>query len=484
MSVVLATSRPVRTDDYAEECRRHGVEPIEGSARLKHWLGVPMTAGEQVLGVIVLRGGPRPYTAADERLLLNIAHLAALALRSVRLFEDRTRAYRELAAAQDQLVRTEKLRALGEMASGVAHDFNNLLASVLGRAQLLMRRVQDPQQLQWLRVIERSALDGAQTVRRLQEFTRIRRDQPMVPLDLAQMVVDALDITQSRWREEPVSRGIVIEVRAELGAGPPILGDAAELREALTNLILNAVDAMPAGGILSLVTGATDDHVEVAVSDTGVGIPAAVREKIFDPFFTTKGPQGTGLGLSLTYGIVSRHGGFVTVESEEGRGSTFRLSFPSAAMVESPATSPARADAAPARTLRCLVVDDEESVRSMLADVIESAGHQVTMVNGGAEAIERFRAESFDVVLTDLAMPRVSGWQVASAVKQIAPRVPVFLVTGFGVELTPEERRAHGVDLVLVKPLQIQEILDALAEVARSAASSARPEDNRWPFST
>src|SRR5206468_1376812 len=224
MSVVLATSRPVRTEDYVEECRRHGVEPIEGSAQLKSWLGVPMTAGEQVLGFIVLRGGPRLYTAADE-------------------------------------------------------------------------------QLQWLRVIERSALDGAQTVRRLQEFTRIRRDQPMVPLDLAQMVVDALDITQSRWREEPVSRGIVIEVRAELGAGPPILGDAAELREALTNLILNAVDAMPAGGILSLVTGATDDHVEVAVSDTGVGIPAAVREKIFDPFFTTKGPQGTGLGLSLTYGI-------------------------------------------------------------------------------------------------------------------------------------------------------------------------------------
>src|SRR2546428_758819 len=339
-----------------------------------------MTAGEQVLGLIVLRGGPRPYTAADERLLLNIAHLAALALRSVRLFEARTRAYRELAAAQDQLVRTEKLRALGEMASGVAHDFNNLLASVLGRAQLLMRRVQDPQQLQWLRVIERSALDGAQTVRRLQELTRIRRDQPMVPLDLAQMVRDALDITQSRWREEPVRRGIVIEVRAELGAVPP--------------------------------------------------------------------------------------------------------TYPAETKDEQRATSPARADAAPARTLRCLVVDDEESVRSMLADVIESVGHQATMVNGGAEAIERFRAESFDVVLTDLAMPRVSGWQVARAVKQIAPRVPVFLVTGFGVELTPEERRAHGVDLVLVKPLQIQEILDALAEVARSAASSARPEDNRWPFST
>jgi GAF domain-containing protein/ActR/RegA family two-component response regulator len=484
MSVVLATSRPVRTDDYAAECARHGVEPIQGAAELRHWLGVPMTAGEQVLGVIVLRGGPRPFRAADERLLLNIGHLAALALRSVRLFEERTRAYGELAAAQDQLVRTEKLRALGEMASGVAHDFNNLLASVLGRAQLLMRRVQDPRQLQWLRVIERSALDGAQTVRRLQEFTRIRRDQPMVPLDVTQLVRDALDITQSRWREEPVSRGVVIEVRTELAPVPPILGDAAELREALTNLILNAVDAMPTGGTLGLVTTAGDDHVEIAVSDTGVGIPPAVREKIFDPFFTTKGPHGTGLGLSLTYGIVARHGGSVSVDSEEGRGSTFRLSFPSAATVETPTPASVRADATAPRTLRCLVVDDEEPVRTVLADVIESAGHHATMVGDGAEAIERFRAEAFDVVLTDLAMPRVSGWQVARVVKQVAPRVPVVLVTGFGVELTPEERRTHGVDHVLVKPLQIQEILDALAEVARNAAPSARPEDERWPFRT
>jgi GAF domain-containing protein/CheY-like chemotaxis protein len=483
MSVVLATSRPLRTDDYAAECRRRGVEPIQRSAELRHWLGVPMTAGEQVLGVIALRGGPRPFGEADERLLLNIAHLAALALRSVRLFEERTRAYGELTAAQDQLVRTEKLRALGEMASGVAHDFNNLLASVLGRAQLLMRRVQDPQQLQWLRVIERSALDGAQTVRRLQEFTRIRRDQPMVALDMTQMVRDALEITQSRWREEPVSRGIVIEVRTELQPVPPILGDAAELREALTNLILNAVDAMPGGGTLTLVTRATDDHVEVAVTDTGVGIPAAVRDKIFDPFFTTKGPQGTGLGLSLTYGIVSRHGGFVTLDSEEGRGSTFRLSFPSAASVETPAPAPARAEPGPVRPLRCLVVDDEEPVRAMLADAVESAGHHATVVEGGAEAIARVRAERFDVVLTDLAMPRISGWQVARAVKQIAPRVPVFLVTGFGVELSPEERRAHGVDLVLVKPLQIQEIHDALAEAARTAPP-ARPEENRWPSST
>ena len=475
MAVVMADGgRVIRTDDYLTECERFGVTPFPASMRMPHWLGVPLVGSRGVCGMIALRSAERAFTVADEQLLMNIAHLGALAVSSARLFEERTRAYGELSAAQDQLVRTEKLRALGEMASGVAHDFNNLLSSVLGRAQLLLRRVQDPQQRQWLTVIERAALDGAQTVRRLQEFTRIRRDQPMVPLDVAQVVREALEITQSSWREEPISRGISMDVRTKLEDVPPILGDAAELREALTNLILNAVDAMPQGGTLTLTTGCVGDQVEVKVADTGGGIPAEVREKIFDPFFTTKGPKGTGLGLSMTYGIVSRHGGFISVESEAGQGSTFCLTFPTATAVMQPAAPTAPPTSrAPARALSCLVADDEEAVRTVLADVIESAGHRVTVVSGGAEAIERFRAEPYDVVLTDLAMPRVSGWEVARAVKRLAPAVPVFLVTGFGVELSPEERRAHGVDLVLVKPLQIQDILDALADVARSSAPPA-----------
>jgi GAF domain-containing protein len=467
MAPVLESGRALRTDDYGAECARRGLKPVAVSERLKHWLGVPLSARDRVLGMVALRSAERPFTAAEENLLGNIAHLTALALNSVRLYEDRTRAFGELGAAQDQLVRTEKLRALGEMASGVAHDFNNLLASVLGRAQLLLRRVQEPQLRQWLQVIERAALDGAQTVRRLQEFTRIRRDQPLVPLDVNQVVRDVLDITQSRWKEEPTSRGIALDLRLALGEVPAVVGDAAELREALTNLILNAVDAMPNGGTLTLTTALVDDRVEMAVADTGVGMPAEVREKVFDPFFTTKGPQGTGLGLSMTYGIVSRHGGSIGVESEPGQGSTFRLSFPRGTDVQPEAPPPAAA--APAvRPLRCLVVDDEPPVRAVLGDILESAGHSVVTLGDGAEAIARFSAETFDLVVTDLAMPRVSGWQVARAVKQAAPQVPVFLVTGFGVELSAEERHTHGVDVVLVKPLQIQEILDAVAEIART----------------
>ena len=477
VTVVLRQNGPVRTDDYASACAQHGVDPVTTSAGLRYWLGAPLIAGDRALGVLAVRGGDRAFTDADERLLMNIAHLAALAMSSARLYEERTHALGELSAAQDQLVRTEKLRALGEMASGVAHDFNNLLAAILGRAQLLLRRVKEPQPRQWLQVIERSALDGAQTVKRLQDFTRIRRDEPMVALALSDVVRDALDITQSRWQEEPLSRGVTIEVRTTLPAVPPILGDGAELREVFTNLILNAVDAMPDGGTLSVATGVVDQHVVATVTDTGIGIPQAVRDKIFDPFFTTKGPRGTGLGLSMSYGIVSRHGGTISVESIEDAGTTFRLTFPTALGPDLASVRTAAVEAGPLPTLRCLVVDDEASVRTVLADILAAAGHEVVEAAGGAEAIECLRARNFDLVLTDLAMPRVSGWQVARTAKQLAPGVPVFLVTGFGVELSADERHANGVDAVLVKPLQIQDILDAVAEVARTPPPAGPPKE-------
>ncbi len=471
MSVVLLTGEAVLTEDYIAECARRGVEPVTTFAHPRHWLGVPMKAGDTVIGVLTLRSAERAFTEADERLLTNIADLAALSLRNARLFEERTRAYGELAAAQDQLVRTEKLRALGEMASGVAHDFNNLLASILGRAQLTLQRLQDPQLRKWIQVIERAALDGAQTVRRLQEFTRIRRDQQrFVAVDLNEVVRGALEITQSRWREETRSRGVAVDVQTSFASLPPVAGDPAELREAMTNLILNAVDAMPTGGTLTLTTAVENNEVVVTVGDSGVGIPEAIRGKIFDPFFTTKGPQGTGLGLSMTYGILSRHGGRITVASHVGRGTAFRLTFAPGDALDLDGPAPAPEPTPLGVSLRCLVVDDEEEVGTVLGDVLATGGHRVVVLTDGGEAIARFRAEPFDLVFTDLAMPRVSGWQVAQAVKEIAPAVPVVLVTGFGVELSAEERQIHGVDLVVVKPLKIKDVLDVVARVARRRA--------------
>jgi CheY-like chemotaxis protein len=229
---------------------------------------------------------------------------------------------------------------------------------------------------------------------------------------------------------------------------------------------------MPDGGVLTLRTARENDEVEVAVSDTGLGMSESLRERIFDPFFTTKGPQGTGLGLSMTYGIVARHGARITVESDEGRGSTFRIIFAAteAAVIQGGET-PVLAES-PAG-LRCLVVDDEETVGAVIGDVLETLGHKVVVASSGAEAIERFQAEPFDAVFTDLAMPGVSGWRVVRAMKEHAPHVPVFLVTGFGVELSAEERQAHGVEAVFAKPLPIDDIVVALARIAKARAGGA-----------
>jgi signal transduction histidine kinase/CheY-like chemotaxis protein len=475
-AVVLETGQPLRTDDYAVECARRGLARSD-DASLPHWVGVPLLAGQRVLGVLTLSRQEHGFTDAEVRLASSLADLAALALRSAHLFEERSRAYGELAAAQDHLVRTEKLRALGEMASGVAHDFNNLLAAILGRTQLLLRRTEDPRLRQWLQVIERSALDGAQTVRRLQEFARVRRDQPLVPVDLNEVVRDAVEMTQSRWHEDCLRRGVVIDVQTQLGTIALIAGDPAELREAMTNLILNAVDAMPSGGVLTFTSALVDDLVEVTVSDSGMGIPEAIRDSIFDPFFTTKGPQGTGLGLSMTYGILSRHRAQITVESQEGQGSTFRLRFPALATRAAAATSGVPAGPDP-QALRCLVVDDEESVGAVIGDVLEALGHQAVVLTDGATAIARVREERFDAVFTDLAMPGVSGWQVARAVKDRSPEVPVFVVTGFGVELSAEERRTNGVAAIFSKPLNIEDLVQAIAQVVRLRAEPERLEEH------
>jgi CheY-like chemotaxis protein len=356
---------------------------------------------------------------------------------------------------------------MGEMASGVAHDFNNVLASVLGRAQLLLGRVEDPTLRQWIEVIERSALDGARTVRRLQDFTRIRRDQPVVPVDLNQIIEQTLEATESSWRQESRSRGIAVEVEIALTRPlPAVSGDPAELREAMTNLVLNALDAMPGGGKLRLGTTAAGGAVEVTVSDTGAGIAEGIRDRIFDPFFTTKGPKGTGLGLSMTYGILARHDGRITVASEEGRGTMFRLIFP--ALEGAPEPPAAAATPTPGvASLRCLVVDDEEAVAGVLGDMLVAIGHEATVVGSGEEAVKHFQAEPFDVVLTDLAMPGMTGWEVAREVKVTMPGTWVVLVSGFGVELSPEDLRANGVDLVLTKPLKMEDIMNALVPATR-----------------
>jgi signal transduction histidine kinase/CheY-like chemotaxis protein len=470
-AVVAREGRPILTQSYREECAARGVALAPDSGACPYWLGVPALAGGQSLGVLAVGRRSLPFTASHENFLSHAAQLVALALRTAALYDERVRINEELLLAQEHLVRSERLRALGEMASGIAHDFNNLLAAILGRAQLLQQQIKDPRLKGWLRVIEQSAMDGSHTVRRLQEFTRVRKDRPLAPVDLTQIVEDAVSLTEPQWRHSAARHGVQIAVTTDLRPVPVVLGAASELREVMTNLILNGIDAMPQGGQLRLTTAHANAEVVVTIADTGVGMTDEVKRHLFDPFFTTKGPRGTGLGLSMTYGIVSRHGGQIRVDSAPGAGTTFTLTFPVAMEVpaaDAPATSPAPATP----SLRCLVVDDENDIAEAIQDILNAYGHDVVTSDAEA-ALNHVQSGDFDVVITDLAMPGVTGWQVSEAAKRQDPDVPVILMSGFGIEIDADERRRKRIDAVLPKPIAIDDLLAAVATVTSRRGRSA-----------
>ncbi len=431
-------------------------------------LCVPLLSREKVLGVITLtRIGDRTFQDEDLELATLFAGQCAAAIANARLFEDMKAAYDQLSSTQAQLVQSAKLNALGEMAGGVAHDFNNILAAILGRTQLLANQLEDPAVRQQLAVIEQAAIDGAQTVRRVQEFTRVRADERFKTLDINKVLLDVIELTRPAWEASAKRRGIVIDVHLELNASLRMAGNDSELREVFTNLMLNAVDAMPRGGDLWVASENGDGTVRVQVRDSGSGMDPETRSRIFDPFFTTKDVKGTGLGLSVAYGIVSRHRGRIEVDSELGVGTLFTFEFP-AGDAEREADPPPRVG--PVAPQRVLVVDDEPSVLNVLVDLLTAMGHEVTPALGGPAGLEALTRQRFDVVFSDLGMPEVNGWDLASSAKRMHPRCAVILVTGWGFQLEEDAAVSRGVDRVLPKPFSWEDVEGALIDVAGAAA--------------
>jgi signal transduction histidine kinase len=417
----------------------------------------PLSVPRAILATFSCDDTTQPFTERDVRLSQALADRGGIALENARLFEELTRAYRELRSTQEQLIRAEKLRALGEMAAGVAHDFNNLLGAILPRVQLLQRHVDDPKLTQWLQVIEQAVQDGAQMVRQVRAFTRGQSNESMRAVDLNEVIRDTVEMTRPHHRE--------IDVQMHLDEVPPVDGQPAELRVVLTNLIMNAVDALGNSGILEIASGRVGDGVEVSVADTGRGMSEEVRRRIFEPFFSTKGSRGTGLGLAMVYGIVARHGGEITVDSMEGVGSTFTVRLPIGRERTGSTTQPVYTGA-PA--LRVLVIEDDLAVCEALADTLRLQHHDVVVAKDGAEGLTHLRSGSFDVVMTDLVMPGISGWEVARTIKACWPTVRVALVTATPLDDSPEELRARGIDAVVVKPVGFEELETLIAGLRRS----------------
>jgi len=371
----------------------------------------------------------------------------------------------ELRATQQQVVQQERLRALGGMVTGVAHDFNNALSLILGYAEMLQHQCrQHPAGndfVEYAQTIITASLDAAEIVNRLREFHRPAEPgetQSLLPLNA--IIEQVVTFTRPRWSAESIARGMPIEVVTDLSAIPPLHGNAPELREMLTNLIFNAIDAMPQGGTITLRTRAIDARIELSVADTGTGMTEEVLRRCFEPFFTTKGEGGSGLGLSLVYGIVERHNGTVTIESRPGRGATFRINFPS----DPTGVIPEEPEPAATRPLRILVVDDQPVQCELISHALQRDWHTVDVASNGREALKLFERREFDLVITDKVMPEMNGDQLAVAIKSREPETRIILLTGFGGS-GDDEYQSEFIDLVVAKPASLAELRAAIAKV-------------------
>lgn len=372
--------------------------------------------------------------------------------------------FRDVTAQKDlqaHMARMERLHALGEMAAGFAHEFNNLLASILGRIELLLPKSMDPEVQRSLTILRNIALDGAALIGRLQGFSQVPDKEQVTTVNVNSLIEEALQVTEPKLTREMAARGLPLHLEVALPEVPPVRGVPPQLREVFVNLIINALDAMPQGGSLAIRTGKDQDGVTVAIQDSGTGLDPGVRERIFEPFFTTKGERGSGLGLSIAYGIVTRHGGEIMVASEPGHGCTFTVRLPAAdkPAAPEPAVCPAPTPAAPGKAL---VVDDEEPVATILCLLLEECGHRAVRASSGQEGLSLLLADDFDLVFTDLGMPGMSGWEVAAEIKKSHPQLPVILVTGWNLNLTPRELRSRGVDYLLKKPFSISQVAESV----------------------
>ena len=403
----------------------------------------------------------------------------------VRLTEGTQKAYDELRRTQQTVVQQERLRALGQMASGVAHDINNALSPITAYSELLLSTLPDlaAEPRERLKRISQAAEDVAQIVARMREFYRRDLDSDQLEkVNVNKTIEEIVELTRPRWRTLAQRKGVSINVQVELEKNPPLLiCNASELREALTNIVFNAVDALPQGGVITLVTrlltkpdstriGIDQQELQIEIRDNGTGMDEKVRQRCLEPFFSTKlHCGGTGLGLAMVYGMVHRHDGTIEIDSAPNSGTCVRLIFP----IRDRAISSARlhrAETEPCRSLRILCIDDEPELRQLLHDLLEVYNHKVTVAPGGREGVEMFRAhlqrqEPYEVVITDLGMPDMDGHHVARAIKAASPRTPVIMLTGWGTIMKTEGETAPEVDAVVSKPPHMQELNNLLRKM-------------------
>lgn len=384
---------------------------------------------------------------------------------------DLERALEELKETQLQIIQQERLQALGMMASGIGHDLNNGLSLILGYGDMLLTHSRnfpaESKEREYLEAIVRAGRDAAQMVRRLREFYRPSADrEDRQAVNLNDVIEEAIAITEPRWKAKAEADGVTIRIKKDLQPLPVISGAPSELREILTNMIFNAVEAMPRGGQLCFRTRQSRGKVRLEVSDTGMGMTEQTLRHCLEPFYTTKGDGGCGLGLAMSHGIIKRHGGKLGIKSRHKQGTKFSIELPAAQLPIELAVAPELK--LPAAPLRVLVVDDHPGIREIVSAYLAEDHHRVETAENGRDAWEKFRRNPFDLVITDRAMPEINGDLLAAMIKETHPTEPIIMLTGFADLMRESGDRSKDVDLVIPKPVQLDALRQAIADVMRA----------------
>jgi signal transduction histidine kinase/ActR/RegA family two-component response regulator len=448
---------------------------IERARRVAERCGDRESAGRALLILIEemcdqLPDDERREIGAQANQLLANSQQHATRERLKKCLERIAEAHTRHVAQREQEIHAQKMAALGELSFGVAHNVNNTLTGILGRAQLILRNSSDPTKVEaGLDLIIKSAEDGAHIIRRIQDFARQRPSREFETISVAELLKDACEMTRPRWESRSEFAPVRFALHADCQAF--VKGDPVELREVLVNMIYNAVDAMPSGGEVRVSTQETRERVVLCITDTGTGMTPEVKQRLFDPFFTTKGKAGTGMGLAVSFGIIRRHDGSIEVDSEPGRGTTFKISLPN---VTPAVTTDEKNVVAVATTnaedkTRVLVVDDETHVREVLIEALEAEGCEVISAPSGEVALALFDQYEgkFDAVFTDIGMPEMSGWELVTEIRERSKTIPLAIVSGWADAISIQTRNAVNADWVIAKPFDISKICNIAHEIAQ-----------------
>ncbi|MCP4252571.1 MAG: GAF domain-containing protein [Candidatus Scalindua sp.] len=466
---VVASEQHLLIPDVSKDPRFYGKVDEKSGYETKSILCVPLMAKTKLIGVleVINKTDGNSFTEEDAMLLNFFASQAAVAIENARFYGELKRKYEEEKEIQEKFVESEKLRALGLMTTGIAHDFNNRLAIITGNIDLIEIEEDKDKILKKVQIIKKTARDSAKTIRRLQKYARTKSDElELQAIKLNDLVREAIELSTPMWKDGVHAKGINVDIVNTLTEdGSIILGDDTDLREAIINMIFNSVDAMPQGGEIHIATYTKNESVFLDLSDNGTGMNEETKNRIFDPFFTMKGLDHSGLGMSMMYGTIKRHNGSIDIKTELGKGTTFTIAFPKGKEKIERRRDRVQGSVVEIKKANILVIDDESEIGVVLSEILSKQGHQISVFDSGEGAIKAFKEGGYELLITGLGLPDISGWELINTVRQIEPDVVTGVITGWDV--SEEEAKQKGVDFLVNKPFEANQIAQAVANAVK-----------------